>query len=87
MTKENEMDSGELPAYLPILRKCSLLGPMGHVHLEAKRIRGLQHQYTGHTCTVCIMNKREGSKLYDTLPLLPSDLDVLLPWLAAQPRR
>ncbi|KAN0072007.1 hypothetical protein V8E54_009736, partial [Elaphomyces granulatus] len=33
-----------------------------HLHLEAKRIRGLQYQYTGHT--VCFMNN--STKLYDS---------------------
>jgi hypothetical protein len=42
-----------------------------HLHLEAKRIRGLQYQYTGHT--VCFMNS---TKLYDTLPLLLRHLDL-----------
>ncbi|KAN0072017.1 hypothetical protein V8E54_009746 [Elaphomyces granulatus] len=45
-----------------------------HLHLEAKRIRGLQYQYTGHT--VCFMNN--STKLYDTLPLLPRHLDLFL---------
>src|SRR5437667_4500286 len=45
-----------------------------HVHVEAKRVRGHQYQYTGHT--IYFMNN--STKLYDTLPLLPHQLDLLL---------
>ena len=72
---DNEMDPGEVPEHLPALSQVEeMLIARVHLHLEAKRIRGLQYQYTSHT--VCFMN--DSTKLYDTLPLLPRHLDLFL---------
>src|SRR5882762_6600057 len=69
------MDPGEVPEHLPALSQVEeMLIARVHVHLEAKRIRGLQYQYTGHT--VCFMNN--STKLYYTLPLLLRHLDLFL---------
>ncbi|KAN0072324.1 hypothetical protein V8E54_009253 [Elaphomyces granulatus] len=54
LSDDNEMDPGEVPEHLPALSQVEMLIARVHLHLEAKRIRGLQYQYTGHT--VCFMN-------------------------------
>jgi hypothetical protein len=75
ISDDNEMDPGDVPAYLPKLSQAEeMLIARAHVHVEVKRVRGHQYQYTGHT--VCFMNNT--TKLYDTLPLLPRQLDLLL---------
>ena len=75
LSDANEMDPGEVPEHLPALSQVEeMLIARVHLHLEAKRIRGLQYQYTGHT--VCFMNN--STKLYDTIPLLPRHLDLFL---------
>jgi uncharacterized protein DUF6570 len=54
LSDANEMDPGEVPEHLPALSQVEeMLIARVHLHLEAKRIRGLQYQYTGHT--VCFM--------------------------------
>ena len=54
LSDANEMDPGEVPQHLPALSQVEeMLIARVHLHLEAKRIRGLQYQYTGHT--VCFM--------------------------------
>ena len=69
------MDPGEAPEHLPALSQVEeMLIARVHLHLEAKRIRGLRYQYTDHT--VCFM--KNSTKLYDTLPLLPRHLDLFL---------
>ena len=56
LSDANEMDPGEVPEHLPALSQVEeMLIARVHLHLEAKRIRGLQYQYTGHT--VCFMNR------------------------------
>ena len=75
MSDDNEIDPGEVPGHLPKLSQVEeMLISCAHVHLEARQVRGHQYQYTGHT--VCFMNNT--TKLYDTLPLLPHQLDLLL---------
>ena len=62
MSGGNEMDPGEVPTYLPELSQAEeMLITHAHVHVEAKRIRGHQYQYTGHT--VCFINNT--IKLYN----------------------
>ena len=64
-----------MPERLPALSQVEeMLIARVYLHLEAKRIRGLQYQCTGHT--VCFMNN--STKLYDTLPLLLRHLDLSL---------
>jgi hypothetical protein len=50
LSDDNDMDPGEVPEHLPALSQVEeMLIARVHLHLEAKRIRGLQYQYTGHT--------------------------------------
>jgi hypothetical protein len=45
---KNSMDPGCVPAHFPELSQAEeMLMARVHVHLEAKRVRGLQYQYTG----------------------------------------
>jgi ATP-dependent DNA helicase PIF1 len=75
MSDDNAMDPDEAPALLPKLSQAEeMLIARAHVHVEAKRIRGHQCQYTRHA--VCFMNNT--TKFYDALPLLPRQLDLLL---------
>ena len=74
MSDDNEIDPGEVLEHLPKLSQVEeMLISHAHVHLEARQVRSHQYQYTGHT--VCFMNNT--TKLYDTLPLLPHQLDLL----------
>lgn len=48
MSNDNDMDPGEVPPHLPKLSQVQeMLIARAHVHVEAKRIRGHQYQYTG----------------------------------------
>jgi Helitron helicase-like domain at N-terminus/PIF1-like helicase len=45
-----------------------------HVHMQLKRINGLQYRYTGH----CVCFFQNVAKLYNELPLLPHEVDIVL---------
>ncbi|PVH91078.1 hypothetical protein DM02DRAFT_468628, partial [Periconia macrospinosa] len=45
-----------------------------HCHVEVRMIRGAQFKYKGHV--INFLNKT--AKIYNVLPLLPSDLEIIL---------
>ena len=66
---------GLVPPDLPDLSAVKqMLIARAHMHMEVKRYRGHQYHYSGHT--VCFMQNT--AKLYDTLPLIPEELGVLM---------
>jgi hypothetical protein len=75
MSAENDMDPGEIPAYLPeltqieeeIIARC-------HVQRSVRKYRGQQYKYTGH----CVSFLQNTVKTVSVLPSLPADLDVVI---------
>lgn len=45
-----------------------------HVHVQVRQIKGQQFSYSGHTVNFM----QNVTKVYRKLPLLPSDLDIIL---------
>jgi hypothetical protein len=45
-----------------------------HVFIEVRKVRGQQYHYRGHVVNFL----RETGRVYDRLPLLPRDLEVIL---------
>ena len=69
------MEIGAIPAHLPILTQTEeMLIARAHVHVQVRRIRGHQYKYSGHTVNFM----QDNMKLYDRLPLLPANLDIVL---------
>ena len=49
MSRENNMDPGELPPHLPVLTQVEeMIIARAHVQMVVKRYRGHQYHYTGH---------------------------------------
>ena len=52
MSQENEMDPGEVPAFLPQLSQLEeIVIARAHVQMVVKRYRGHQYRYSGHCVT------------------------------------
>ncbi|KAH5706128.1 hypothetical protein HBI81_243950 [Parastagonospora nodorum] len=76
-TNYNLMDPGLVPgeAVLPKLSQIEeMLISRVHCFVEVRQIRGQQYKYRGHV--VNFLNNT--AKVYNTLPLLPEDLDVII---------
>ncbi|KID81125.1 ATP-dependent DNA helicase PIF1 [Metarhizium guizhouense ARSEF 977] len=75
MSVENEMDPGDIPAHLPQLTQVEeMIIARCHVQMMVHRYRGHQYHYTGH----CVSFMQNTVKTVDTLPNLPSELDVVV---------
>jgi len=75
MSVENEMDPGDIPAYLPELTQVEeMIIARSHVQMMVHRYRGHQYHYTGH----CVGFMQNTVKTVDTLPNLPSELDIVV---------
>jgi hypothetical protein len=75
MSVNNEMDPGDIPAHLPALTQVKeMVIARAHVQMLLKRVRGHQYQCTGH----CVSFMQNIIKTVDVLPLLPSELDIVL---------
>jgi uncharacterized protein DUF6570 len=71
----NNMDPGAVPPYLPALSQVEeMVIARAHVQMVIKRVRGHQYHYSGH----CISFMQDNIKLFDALPLMPEELDVVL---------
>jgi hypothetical protein len=71
----NEGDLGPVPDWLPVLSEVEeMLIARAHVHVQVKQVQGQQLKYTGHT--VNFMQNTQ--KIYYKLPLLPTELDIVL---------
>ena len=75
MSAENDMDPGEVPAYLPALTQVEeMIIARAHVQMFVHRYRGHQYHYSGH----CISFMQNNVKTVDALPNLPSELDIVV---------
>jgi hypothetical protein len=75
MSRENNMDPGELPAYLPELTQVEeMIIARCHVQMMVYRYRGHQYHYSGH----CVSFMQNTAKTVDMLPNLPSELDIVV---------
>jgi hypothetical protein len=69
------MDPGAAPPSLPALSQVEeMVIARAHVQMVIKRVRGHQYHYPGH----CISFMPDNIKLFDALPLMPEELDVVL---------
>jgi hypothetical protein len=68
------MDPGDMPD-LPVLTQVEeMLIARVHVFMEVRQVRGQQYKYKGHVVNFL----RDTGRVYNKLPLLPSDLEVIL---------
>jgi hypothetical protein len=75
MSRENNMDPGKLPAYLPELAQVEeMIIARCHVQMMVYRYRGHQYHYSGH----CVSFMQNTAKTVDMLPNLPSELDIVV---------
>ncbi len=75
MSVDNEMDLGDVPAYLLALTQIEeMVIARAHVQMLLKRVQGHQYQYIGH----CVSFIQNIVKIVDVLPNLLSELDVVL---------
>ena len=75
MSADNEMDPGEVPAYLPALTQVEeMIIARSHVQMLVHRYRGHQYHYSGH----CVSFMQNNIKTVNMLPNLPSELDIVV---------
>ena len=75
MSAENEMDLGEIPAYLLELTQVEeMIIAQSYVQMMVHRYRGHQYHYSGH----CVSFMQNTVKTVDMLPNLPSELDIVV---------
>jgi len=75
MSDENHMDPKAFPLNLPKLSQVEeMLIAKVHTFVEVHQVRGQQYKYSGHVCNFL----RDVGKVYDKLPLLPKDLEIIL---------
>jgi hypothetical protein len=75
MSAENEIDPGELPAYLLELTQVEeMIIARSHVQIMVYRYRSYQYYYTGY----CVSFMQNTVKTVDVLPNLPSELDIVV---------
>ena len=72
---ENFADPGELPTGLPALTQVEeMLIARVYVFIEVRQYKGVQYSYKGHIVNFLAST----GKIYNQLPLLPGDLDIIL---------
>lgn len=75
MSEENLLDPKAVPNALPKLSQIEqLLIARVHCFVEVRQVRGRRYKYSGHVCNFL----RDVGKVYDKLPLLPQDIEVVL---------
>lgn len=75
MSEENNIDQGELPAYLPELTQVEeMIIARCHVQMMVYRYRGHQYYYSAH----CVNFMQNIAKTVDILPNPPSELDIVV---------
>jgi hypothetical protein len=70
---ENQLDPGDVPDLPQLTEVEQMLIARVHTFVEVRRVRGPQHRYTGHV----ISFERDVGSIYDELPLLPSEVNIL----------
>jgi hypothetical protein len=72
---ENCLDFGDIPTELPSLTQVEeMVIARIHVFVNVMQIRGQQYLYRGHV----VHFLRDVGKIFDQLPLLPAELDIVL---------
>jgi hypothetical protein len=72
---ENNLDPGMMPEGLePMTQIEEMLIARVHCHVEVRQVRGVQYKYKGHVVSFLTNT----AKVYNRLPLLPQDLDIIL---------
>jgi hypothetical protein len=75
MSAENEIDPGDLPAYLPELTQVEeMIIARSYVQIMVYRYRGHQYHYSGH----CVSFMQNTVKTVAMLPNLPLELDIVV---------
>ena len=75
ISDENNMNVQAVPSTLPQLTDIEeMLIARAHVHVQVYMIKDHQYKYSGHTVTFM----QNTQKLYNKLPLLLEDLDILI---------
>jgi hypothetical protein len=74
MSADNDMDPGDIPAYLPELTQIEEIIARCHVQMSVRKYRGQQYKYTGH----CVSFMQNTVKTVSVLPSLPADLDIVI---------
>jgi hypothetical protein len=71
----NEMDPGPVPLELePLTQVEEMLTARVHCFVEIRQVRDVQYKYKGHVVNFLTNTP----KIYNRLPLLPEDLDVII---------
>ena len=74
-SRENALHFGVVPPQLPELSQTEeMLIARVHVHVQVFQYRGQQYKYRGHVINFL----RDTGSVYSQLPLLPSDLDIII---------
>ena len=75
MSTENEIDLGEVPAYLPALTQVEeMIITRSYVQMLVHRYRGHQYHYSGHYVSFMQNNIKTVNMLLN----LPSKLDIVV---------
>jgi hypothetical protein len=74
MTDLNNMDPRELPVLPKLTQMEEMCIAWAHVHMQVKRVWGHQYHYTGN----CVSFMQNTVRFFDTLPLLPEEMDIVL---------
>jgi hypothetical protein len=75
MSADNEMDTEDVPAYLPVLTQIKeMIIARSHVQMLVYRYRRHQYHYSGH----CVSFIQNTVKTVSVVPNLPSELDIVL---------
>ncbi|EED13560.1 hypothetical protein TSTA_098170 [Talaromyces stipitatus ATCC 10500] len=70
----NNMYPGNMPDLPELSQTEEMLIARVHVSVQVRRVRGQQYKYSGHVVNFL----RDTARVYDTLPLLPRDLEIIL---------
>ncbi|KAF2706208.1 hypothetical protein K504DRAFT_438267, partial [Pleomassaria siparia CBS 279.74] len=71
----NNLDPGSVPSRLPPLTQIEeMLIARVQCFVEVRQVRGIQYKYRGHICNFL----SNTAKVYNRLPLLPADLDIII---------
>ncbi|EED11568.1 hypothetical protein TSTA_008640 [Talaromyces stipitatus ATCC 10500] len=71
---ENNMHPGDMPDLPELPQTEEMLITRVHVFVEVWRVRGQQYKYSGHVVNFL----RDTARVYNTLPLLPRNLEIIL---------
>ncbi|EED12765.1 conserved hypothetical protein [Talaromyces stipitatus ATCC 10500] len=70
----NNLNPGDMPDLPELSQTEEMLIARVHVFVEVRRVRGQQYKYSGHVVNFL----RDTARVYNTLPLLPRNLEIIL---------